>query len=552
MTETGGASLPLWSALSPEEKADALTTDPVVVLPLAATEQHGPHLPLSTDVDIGVGLLTEAFRRLPEGLRAWTLPPVTVGASQEHARFPGTRSASAEELVQSIVASGASLADAGVRRLVLSNSHGGNRYAMEAAGLILRTERDMLVVKASWPRFPRPEDVTLPEAEWRHGLHGGALETAMMLHLHPQLVRADAISDFPSLGQELERTLRRLSAEGAASFAWLAGDLNPQGVVGDATRGTAEMGGRLVRHYGGVLAEVIQDAADFPLDRLPPSPTPAIDEAAAWDLVLGARGQRAGGSKRRVEVGTAPGLSLEIWSGGSWEAEGRITEGARDLLDLYVPLVAERDLVIGQLGQSLDGRIATESGASHYVTGPADIDRLHRLRALVDVVIVGASTVASDDPQLTVRRVAGEDPVRVVLDPSRRLSASHRVFSSSGTTLVVRGEDSAERDWVCEELRVPWAAPGALELPQLLEQLRARGLRRVLVEGGGRTVSGFLELGLLDRLHVTVAPVLIGSGRPSILLEPVVSLDEAIRPACRRFTLGEDVLFDLDLRAQHA
>jgi creatinine amidohydrolase len=261
-----------WHELSSAEAAAAARRDPVVILPLAATEQHGPHLPPSTDLDIGEGLLGAAFHHLPDDANVWALPPVSVGASQEHARYPGTLSVTTEQLTRSIVEEGAALARSGVRRLVLSNSHGGNRHAMDAAGLSLRAEHELLVVKASYFRFARPTDVELPETEWRHGLHGGAVETAMMLHLRPDLVREDAIASFPSLGERLERTLRRLGPEGQASFSWLADDLNPQGVVGDATLATAAMGARLVEHYGGILAEVIMDARDFPLDRLSSAP----------------------------------------------------------------------------------------------------------------------------------------------------------------------------------------------------------------------------------------------------------------------------------------
>lgn len=243
-----------------------------MILPLAATEQHGPHLPASTDVDIGLALLAAAFRHLPDDAPVWALPPMTIGASQEHARFPATQSVSTPQLIGSIVEEGTALAQAGVRRLVLSNSHGGNRHAMEAAALSLRADCDLLVVKASWFRLARPTGVELPEAEWRHGLHGGAVETAMMLHLRPDLVRVEEIADFPSLGADLERTLRRLGPEGEASFAWLAEDLNPEGVVGDASLATAAMGERLVEHYGRALADVILDALDFPLDRLSRSP----------------------------------------------------------------------------------------------------------------------------------------------------------------------------------------------------------------------------------------------------------------------------------------
>lgn len=254
---------------------------------------------------------------------------------------------------------------------------------------------------------------------------------------------------------------------------------------------------------------------------------------------------------------------------GEWSAtDASFTEDARTTLDIYLPLISRPSLVIGQLGQSVDGRIATESGASHYVTGPEDLDRLHRLRALCDAVVVGANTVASDDPRLTVRRVEGSHPVRVVLDPDARLDRGHGVFTDGAArTIAVRrggasalkghgveGRDSEGRRMEAggsvEELVIPETDSGALDLVALLDALRADGLARVLVEGGGVTVSRFLQAGLLDRLHVTIAPMLIGSGRASLTLDPIMSLDEALRPACRHFPLGQDVLFDFDLRSR--
>ena len=257
-----------WSSLTAHDTRALAARDPVVVLPLAATEQHGPHLPLSTDLDIGLGLLAAAFRALPADFPACALPAQSVGCSREHARFPGTLSIEPELLAALIEKVGEALAANSVRRLVLANSHGGNRHALEEAALRLREQHGMLVVKASWFRFPRPDDVALPEAEWRHGLHGGAVETAMMLHLRPDLVRAERAGEARSLGEDLERTLAHLGPEGAASFAWLAGDLNPSGAVGDARLADAPMGARLVEHYGSVLARVVQDARAFPLDRL--------------------------------------------------------------------------------------------------------------------------------------------------------------------------------------------------------------------------------------------------------------------------------------------
>lgn len=262
-----------WNSLTDEDVADVVSRDPVVVLPLAATEQHGPHLPITTDIDIGVGLLEIALRALPQDANVWVLPPVRVGASAEHLSFPVTASVSTEELTAAIVRDGASLAERGVKRLVLANSHGGNRHAMEAAGIELRRRHGMLVVKASYFRFDRP-DVGLPEAEWRHGLHGGAVETAIMMHLAPEHVKREQLADFPSLGAELAETLVRLGPEGQASFAWLAEDLNPSGVVGDARLATPKLGERLAEHYGRALGDVITDAARFPLERLAVDPSP--------------------------------------------------------------------------------------------------------------------------------------------------------------------------------------------------------------------------------------------------------------------------------------
>lgn len=277
----------------------------------------------------------------------------------------------------------------------------------------------------------------------------------------------------------------------------------------------------------------------------------ALDEAAAWRLVRRVRGAVDGGGHVPERV-TDPvsGAWLTVDRGGRWTASTPPDPTARDLFELYLPLQSRPAWVLGQLGQSVDGRIATVSGASHYVTGDADLDRLHRVRALADAVVVGASTVEHDDPRLTVRRVEGDDPVRVVLDPRARLDPAHRVFTDgAATTLVVRcGGSSAEGAGAAEPLVVEPTASGALDLTGLLGALRARGLRRILVEGGGVTVSGFLQAGLLDRLHVTVAPLLIGSGRPSLTLDPVQRLDQALRPPCRHHRLGEDVLFDFDLR----
>lgn len=223
---------------------------------------------------------------------------------------------------------------------------------------------------------------------------------------------------------------------------------------------------------------------------------------------------------------------------------------ARALLDLYAPLCARRPLTIAHLGQSLDGNIATASGDSYYVTGLDNVRHLHRLRALTSAVVVGAGTIERDDPQLTVRHVEGPNPVRVVLDPSARLDPRRRVFTDGAApTIVVHATGlDAPTPGNAEILRVA-AGGGGLDLSALLASLHARGLTSVFVEGGGSTVSRFLEAGLLDRLHVAIAPLVLGSGRPGLTLPARESIAECLRPTHRVFTMGGDVLFDCDLRA---
>lgn len=228
------------------------------------------------------------------------------------------------------------------------------------------------------------------------------------------------------------------------------------------------------------------------------------------------------------------------------------------LIDLYLPIcsaTAARPITVGHLGQSLDGFIATHAGESQWVTGPEDILHMHRLRALCDAVVVGAGTIAADDPQLTTRLVEGPNPLRVVLDPARRLTSDHHVFT----------DDSAETLYVCAQsltragerrfgkamvTGIQDCAGGGVDVAELIRLLRARGCPRVFVEGGGVTVSMFLEANLLHRLHVAVAPLLIGDGRPAIRLPPRAALGDCHRPRYRVFRMGGDVLFDLELESR--
>lgn len=280
-----------------------------------------------------------------------------------------------------------------------------------------------------------------------------------------------------------------------------------------------------------------------------------LDAAAAWSLVRALADHVSQGAEGATRVQDASGNRLVFDDEGGWSTQPPPAPDARVILDLYLPLAALPDYVVAQIGQSLDGRVATESGRSHYVTGPDDIVRLHRVRALVDAVVVGAGTAVSDTPQLTVRRARGSNPARVVLDPKGRVPPEGPLFTDADApTLWVReGNPGTDLPDHVEVIAPPEPTSAGHVPPRaLLALLRERGYRRILVEGGGVTVSRFLEAGALDRLHVTVAPMIIGSGRQGLSLPVIDELEAALRPACRHFALGVDILFDLDLRAGSA
>jgi riboflavin-specific deaminase-like protein len=208
-------------------------------------------------------------------------------------------------------------------------------------------------------------------------------------------------------------------------------------------------------------------------------------------------------------------------------------------------------VVVGQIGQSIDGRIATVTGHSKYINGPAGLNHLHRLRALVDAVLVGIGTAVADDPQLTVRRVAGPSPARIVLDPRGRLSANARLLTADGPRrLVITAEGVKPKlpDGV-EVIEIP-ASNGEIRPVEILAALAERGFGRILIEGGAHTVSRFIAAGCLDRLHVMVAPTMLGSGQAGITLKPIQTADQALRAPMKAHLIGNEVLLDCDLTAQ--
>jgi riboflavin-specific deaminase-like protein len=277
--------------------------------------------------------------------------------------------------------------------------------------------------------------------------------------------------------------------------------------------------------------------------------TDSIDPAVESAFALAADG------RLHPLPANAPGTVVRWSPSTGWCPTLAPDDPRRDLLELYLPIssATERNpITIGHLGQSLDGFIATSSGDSCFVTGPQNILHLHRLRALCDAVIVGARTVETDNPRLTTRLVSGNNPLRVVLDPRSRLSDSHHVFSDGDAKtmrVVARGASDAARTSARGNVMEVACADNALDLKDLVRQLHARGCWRIFVEGGGVTVSAFLEAGLLDRLHIAVAPLLIGEGRPAVRMAPRLRLKDCLKVHPRIYRTGEDVLFDCDLRA---
>ncbi len=253
-----------WLDLTWEDFASRDMSRAIAILPVAAVEQHGPHLPVGVDTHIGQGYLDRVMGLVPDDLDVLVLPLQAVGKSNEHLRFPGTLTLSAETAIRAWTEIGESVHRAGCRKLVLVNSHGGNVAVMDIVARDLRVRLDMLVVTSAWHRFGYPEGLYGAD-ELRHGIHAGEIETSLMLAFRPDTVRMDKAERFVSRTVAMERDLTHLRAMHPAGFGWMAGDLHPRGAVGDAAAATPEKGQASADFGAAAFVELLRDVDRFGL-----------------------------------------------------------------------------------------------------------------------------------------------------------------------------------------------------------------------------------------------------------------------------------------------
>jgi len=267
-----------------------------------------------------------------------------------------------------------------------------------------------------------------------------------------------------------------------------------------------------------------------------------MNVSEAWSYILALAKQPASTHDDILLSPLAPRL---------WESKLAFSQEVKQLLDLYLPLCVEPSLVVAHLGQSLDGRIATHNGVSQFITGEENLLHTHRMRALFDAVIVGAHTAQHDNPRLTTRRAQGPHPTRVLIDPRCRIPSQSHLFSDNqAPTFVLCVPEHCPKSSHATQLRyIPvFHTKGVFAANDILTALKEEGLQRIFLEGGGFTISQFLHAQCLDRLHICVAPMILGSGRPSITLPEISCLTESHTFDVQHFQSGKDVLFDCKLR----
>jgi len=260
-----------WVEMTWEDFAGADKTRWIAVLPVAAVEQHGPHLPVGVDAFIAAAYLSRARELLPADLPVSFLPMLSIGTSEEHRAFPGTLTLSADTLIRVLAEIGESVHRAGVRKLVIVNSHGGNVSAIDLVTRDLRVRLNLLTVACSWFGFGYPEGLFAQE-EQVHGIHAGAIETSIMLAAHPALVRTEHAKNFASAGIELAREFRYLGIDRPGRLGWMSQDLHASGAMGDASAATAEKGKAAIEFGARAFVELLGEVDRFDLARLKQGP----------------------------------------------------------------------------------------------------------------------------------------------------------------------------------------------------------------------------------------------------------------------------------------
>ena len=256
-----------WQEMTTEDFRTSDTSTWIAILPVAAIEQHGPHLPVATDRLINEGYLARMLELLPPHLPATVLPVQAIGKSNEHISSPGTLTLSWETLTRAWIDIGHSVARAGVRKLIIINSHGGNVPIIDIVARELRVSHDMLVVGTAWSRFGHPAGL-YGAHDNRFGIHGGEMETSIMLALHPDLVKTDKTKNFRSAQENFEQEFKHLRAHGPVQFGWKAQDLNVEGTVGDASIASPDKGRASLDHGARAFVELVEDVHAFDLARL--------------------------------------------------------------------------------------------------------------------------------------------------------------------------------------------------------------------------------------------------------------------------------------------
>lgn len=260
-----------WQDLTTRDFHDLDAEQSVVILPVAAIEQHGPHLPLSTDAEINAGIVKRALTMLSEPPTVLVLPAQVIGDSLEHLSYAGTLSVATETLLAMWTDIGRCVARTGLRKLIILNSHGGQVPLIDILAVRLRAELAMLAVRANYFAFGTPANL-FATSELEHGIHGGEVETSLMLHLRPDSVRVDALENFVSLGERMSKQNSLLGPEGVVGFGWLSQDLHADGVCGNAAKADADRGRRLLEHLADSLVTLIHEVARTPLSTLRGSP----------------------------------------------------------------------------------------------------------------------------------------------------------------------------------------------------------------------------------------------------------------------------------------